>query len=528
MLLKLFKTRLAFRSAAIILLIVGLVGLAFIGVGRTLVAGQERERQEALLEGLLNTVDNTVRIAVFLGDTQLAREVATGLVQNITVRAVTIRGQDKVLARNPAAPGVGESDTGGQTLVRQVISPFQADEVIGEVRLVPNLQAIDEAVAQNTRFITVFFLGLLAAVAISIVLVVVLLITRPIAQISHRLHGLKVETGEKLEFPRGNETDEIGTLVGDVNAMIDYLVNLLRTEKQLRQEREMEEKKFRAIVENAETGIFLLDASGVIVSSNPAFRRLFSATSSDIDHRSLRLSDILGDSAREMETLLRQARESRAAHRIDIKLTGAGGTRWLNVIINPIQNNQLQGVANDITERKLAQKAAEQQAVTDPLTGISNRLGFERKLQWMIETCLRYPEHRFALMMIDLDLFKQVNDSCGHLAGDQVLVTVSNRIRELLRKTDFVARLGGDEFAIIIDAGEQYDVLSGIAEKIIQAVNEPIPLDGSDTGRVGVSIGISVYNGGYATASELIRDADLAMYRAKHEGRNTYRFYTPE
>lgn len=527
MLLKPFKTRLAFRSAAIILLIVSLVGLVFLGVGRTLVADHERQQQQQLLDGLLNTVDNTARIAVFLGDAQLAKEVATGLSQNITVSSVTISNQDGVLAYQSSTPGSRPQASDGLAIVREVIAPFGDPETIGEVRLIPNQRAIEEKVAQTTRFITLFFLGLLAAVALSIVLVVVTLITQPIARISNRLHGLKVEAGEKLEFPRGNETDEIGKLVGDVNAMIDYLVNLLSTEKQLRRERERDEKKFRAIVDNAETGIFMLDASGIIVSSNPAFRHLLSATEHDIEQRKLRFTDMLGESAPQMEALIRNARDSRESARGDIELGGAGTSRWLNVVISPIEEDQLQGVANDITERKLAQTAAEEQAVTDPLTGISNRLGFERKMQWMIETCLRYPSHRFALMMIDLDKFKDINDTQGHLAGDQVLVTVAERIGDLLRKTDFVARLGGDELAIIVDAVGQQDVLANIAKNVIETINQPIELD-SGTAHVGASIGIAIYDRRYGTASELIRDADLAMYHAKHAGRNTYRFSQPD
>ncbi len=526
-LVKLFKTRLAFRSAAIILLILALVGSLFLSVGHTLATRHEQQRQQDLLNGLLNTVDNTVRIAVFLGDTELAGEVASGLVQNVTVQSVAIRDEKAVLSRQAAPGNLGksrEADGASEPLVRKVVSPFRTEEVIGEIALVPNREAIAEAVAQNTRFITYFFVGLLATVALSIVAIVLMLITQPISAISRRLHGLKVEAGEKLEFPRGNETDEIGRLVGDVNAMIDYLVNLLSSEKQLRQEREREEKKFRAIVENAETGIFQLDAAGTLISSNPAFRRLFSATAHDIEAKKLRFTDMLGEAAPQVSALIRQAVESRQTLHADIQLGGAGATRWVHLALSPIEENQLQGVADDITDRKLAQEAAEAQAVTDPLTGISNRLGFERKLQWMIETCLRYPERRFALMMIDLDKFKAVNDTHGHLAGDRVLVTVAQRLSGLLRKTDFVARLGGDEFAVIIEAVEQREVLADIAGKIIQSVNEPVPLDGA-VGEIGASIGIALYDGGYTAGSELVRDADQAMYLSKSEGRNRYQFF---
>lgn len=528
MLMRLIRTHLALRSAAFILVILTLVGALFLGVGRSLVTQHEQRRQQELLEGLLSTVDNTVRIAVFLGDEQLAKEVAVGLVQNVTVQAVTIMSYGTVLADQPLRDKAEVVPDRSQAIVRQVVSPFEADEVIGSIILLPNRQVIADQVGSSSRFITLFFFALLTTVALSIVLVVILLITRPISQISRRLHGLKVETGEHLEFPRGNEADEIGTLVGDVNTMIDYLVNILGNERKLRIERELEEKKFRAIVDNAETGIFVLDTSGLITSSNPAFRRLFSATLNDIEQQHLRFTDILGASGAEVETLIDEAIGSKQVQRVDVKLEGVGGARWLNVILNPIEHHQLQGVANDITERKLAQVAAEEQAVTDALTGINNRLGFERKLQWMLETRQRYPEQRFALLMMDLDLFKQVNDTLGHLAGDQVLIAVAERIKLLLRKSDFVARLGGDEFAIIIDAGDQREVLASIAEKIIESINQPIPVEGSGSAHVGASVGIVIAGDAVTTASELMRDSDQAMYQAKHAGRNTYHFFEPK
>ncbi len=530
MLQKVIATSLALRSAAIILLILAVVGTLFVSAGRMLVAKQEHDRHHHLLGELLTTVERTISIAVFLSDEQLAKEVANGLVQNSTVRTVSIRDRERELAfASRASTGAGEgADQQNGTpwqdlLVREISSPFEANELIGQVVLEPNHQEIIAQVERNSGFVTLFFLAQLAAVALSVVAVVISQITRPITQISRRLHALKVETGEKLAHPGGNKQDEIGTLVSDVNTMIDYLVNILGVERRLRQEREVEEKKFRAIVDNAETGIFQVDSQGRLSSSNPAFRRMFAVDEQALD--ALTIADVFAESHGEVSALISRSLEVRGAQRAELELSAKGGPRWFTIVLNPVDETRLQGVANDITESKLAEAAAEQRAVTDALTGIGNRLGFERRLQWQLDRAHRYQNQGFSLVFIDLDRFKAANDHYGHQAGDKVLTQVSTRLQQQLRKSDYVARLGGDEFAVILEGASSRDALARLAEKIISSVGEPVAIDDAGTTvSVGASVGIAI-SGEQDSAADLVRCADRAMYDAKHAGRNTYRFY---
>ncbi|MBB3048668.1 diguanylate cyclase (GGDEF)-like protein/PAS domain S-box-containing protein [Litorivivens lipolytica] len=524
--MKIFQSKLALRTTVMIMFIMTAVGIVFLSIARSTVSDYEIDRQQQQLQSLVNTVENTVKIAVFLGDKQLASEVAQGLLGNKILSAVQIKTTESELVQLGSDKAASSSK--GEWIERTLESPFSAGETVGSIRVLPNQTAITEQVAQSTQLVTQLFIALLVTVAISIVGVIYLLITQPISQISSRLHGLNVESGEHLEFPRGNEKDEIGRLVGDVNTMIDYLVNILGKERHLRIEREKAEKKFRAIVDNAETGIFVLDSQGFIKSANPAFSTLFEDGMCDASSGECGIGFLLNSSRKEVARLMRRAHETQTAQRADLSYQKSGQTRWVNLILNPISEGEFQGVANDITDRKMAQTAAEKQAITDPLTQANNRLGFERKLQWMMESRRRHQGNNFTLFMIDLDLFKQVNDTLGHQAGDQVLIAVTERIRKILRKTDFVARLGGDEFALIIDGEERESILENIARKVIASINEPIPVEGDVNAHVGASIGITQFDHPDIDMAELIRCSDLAMYDAKNAGRNCFHFYRKE
>ncbi|MDZ7957083.1 MAG: CHASE2 domain-containing protein [Aulosira sp. DedQUE10] len=203
----------------------------------------------------------------------------------------------------------------------------------------------------------------------------------------------------------------------------------------------------------------------------------------------------------------------------------------------------LVGVIRDITERKLMEEKLKRKAAQlyrsnnelkrkedhllylayhDPLTGLSNRKFFNEKLHeslaWAQSNNLL-----LGLLFIDLDGFKQVNDTLGHEIGDRLLVTVSQRLSNCLRGSDTVSRLGGDEFTVILRAIPHVQVAAKVAEKILSTIKEPIVLDGYTT-KVSASIGISIYPSNSPDSETLIKQADSAMYRAKHLGKNRYEF----
>lgn len=186
-------------------------------------------------------------------------------------------------------------------------------------------------------------------------------------------------------------------------------------------------------------------------------------------------------------------------------------------------NDQLQ---EEVGERKRAETRLEHLAHHDPLTGLPNRLLFTRQLPRSVSNAQRHKQ-QVAVLFIDLDRFKEVNDTMGHSAGDELLREVSARLSQHLRSGDLLARLGGDEFVCVLENLQAPFEASQVAEKLITCVASPITLRGHEVS-ISASIGISLFPADGTTPDDLLRAADTAMYQAKKHGRNTYHFYTPE
>jgi diguanylate cyclase (GGDEF)-like protein/PAS domain S-box-containing protein len=183
----------------------------------------------------------------------------------------------------------------------------------------------------------------------------------------------------------------------------------------------------------------------------------------------------------------------------------------------------LQVIFRDITERKLAKARLETLAHYDSLTSLPNRVLFFDRLQHAVTEAKRH-QHALALMFLDLDRYKEINDSLGHAAGDAVLVEAGRRLKECVRACDMVARMGGDEFTIILSKMADDRDAAIVAERIIHSLSLPFMIEG-ERASIGVSIGICVYPRNGAELDAIVRQADLALYRAKQDGRNGYRFY---
>ena len=166
------------------------------------------------------------------------------------------------------------------------------------------------------------------------------------------------------------------------------------------------------------------------------------------------------------------------------------------------------------------------QAHHDALTGLPNRVLFNDRLEHGIEQAKRH-KTEIALFFIDLDHFKQINDSLGHQVGDKMLVAVTERLKAKIRKEDTLARLGGDEFTIIIEDMKEIQDVSHLAQKILEVLTQPVHIEGH-TLYISCSIGISLYPQDDTDANNLIKYADAAMYKAKEEGRNNFQFYSSE
>jgi diguanylate cyclase (GGDEF)-like protein len=181
------------------------------------------------------------------------------------------------------------------------------------------------------------------------------------------------------------------------------------------------------------------------------------------------------------------------------------------------------GTIQDITERKNAERELEKLAYFDPLTGLANRALFHRTLRRELDHCIPSGSSA-ALLLLDLDRFKEVNDSLGHAAGDELLVRTAESLRRILPASAFLARLGGDEFAIVL-SNTDLDEAQAVATSLVHALAQPVQLRLGDV-QIGTSIGIAMIPHDGARQDALVRNADLALYHAKDEGRSCVRFFT--
>ncbi len=283
-----------------------------------------------------------------------------------------------------------------------------------------------------------------------------------------------------------------------------------------------------AVFENTAEGVLMTDAHSQILSVNPAFERITGYSAAEAVGRKANLLK----SARHAEDFYRQmwAELIAAGHwQGEIwnrRKNGEIYPEWLTISAVRDSANQVQnyiGVFSDISDIKRSAAELERLAHYDPLTDLANRLLLGAQLQHALERAARR-RHALVVMEMDLDGFKTVNDTLGHPAGDKLLQIVARRIRAALRTDDIVARLGGDEFAVVMESVSSAADAATVAEKLNAVIAEPLDLDGQ-TASVTSSIGIAVYPTDGADATTLLKVADTALYVAKREGRNTYRFY---
>lgn len=223
---------------------------------------------------------------------------------------------------------------------------------------------------------------------------------------------------------------------------------------------------------------------------------------------------------------LRRLKETLAPRSYETRyLDNHGRTRYaiLTVALIPGTSNSSCSLL-DITDQKHAEEELRKKAFTDSLTGLPNRQLFNDRLKHAIDNANRN-NSILGVLLLDIDEFKDVNDSLGHQAGDQILQFVAERISKKIRKSDTLARLGGDEFVIIVEAPQDINSLCIIADEIIADFMTPYALEGAEF-HLGVSIGITVYPETGKTAEILLKNADLAMYESKQQGKNRYNLYT--
>ncbi|SFX67082.1 sensor domain-containing protein [Marinospirillum alkaliphilum] len=285
-------------------------------------------------------------------------------------------------------------------------------------------------------------------------------------------------------------------------------------------------------LEHSGSAVLISDAQGLIRYTNARFRELSRQPASVLQGQSL-LRLLHGSVTLRQKQQILSALRKQGKWRGELKLRLPGQHHyWMMISISPVQLDARQHqphfvlVAEDITELKLTHQKMEQLALYDTLTGLENRRLFRQQLHKAIRLAKRH-DTQCALLYLDLDHFKRINDTLGHDAGDLLLTTVAERLRRCVRESDSVARLGGDEFTLLLQDVQHPEAAAQVARKVTEQLALPIQL-GSRSVIVTTSIGITLAPLDSENPAELLKNADLAMYRAKSDGRNTWQFYTPE
>jgi diguanylate cyclase (GGDEF)-like protein/PAS domain S-box-containing protein len=210
-------------------------------------------------------------------------------------------------------------------------------------------------------------------------------------------------------------------------------------------------------------------------------------------------------------------------------LFNGGGTRWVltrGLAVRDARNRpyRIAGSISDITALKLAQEQLAYDAYHDALTSLPNRVLFLDRLEQALERRRRYHQDGLAVLFLDLDHFKVVNDSLGHQAGDQLLIQISSRLQKIIRASDTVARMGGDEFVVLLESANNASYACNVAERIEDVIRMPIHILEHEL-VISASIGVVMITDDHHQPSDVLRDADVAMYRAKSLGKNRYELF---
>jgi diguanylate cyclase (GGDEF)-like protein/PAS domain S-box-containing protein len=459
--------------------------------------------------------------------------------------------------------GIGTSTRYSNTVrdkMMYVALPIKVNEnVVGFSRTAIYLTSVEERTAHLRN------IGLLGiSLGVVVALLLGLFLARQMVSPLSRMTALadSIAGGNYQERLPVNRSDEFGDLARALNTMAAKIsadiaereaaeaalekrvsertaelthINSLLTEQIAERQRteavlQASEERYRVLVENANDIIFTIDLEGNFTSINKAgenltgyilkpWEKLSFFTVIAPEYHNLaeqmmwqKLSKKRGRTTYEIEVVTIE--QKRLALEVNSQLIFQDG-----------KPAGIQGIARDVTERKWAENQMRHNALHDALTGLPNRALFLNHLEISIERRKRRRSaSRFAVLFLDIDRFKVINDGLGHLVGDKLLVEVADRLKNCLRADDVVARFGGDEFTVLLSEINSLDYVEEIAERILAEISRPFAIEEHEI-FTSTSIGIALSEDVYKKPEELLRDADTAMYRAKNAGKARYQIF---
>jgi diguanylate cyclase (GGDEF)-like protein/PAS domain S-box-containing protein len=504
------KSGLVIRLAIVIAFTAIIVGLITTQLFYRFTFLNEEALGKQSINQLYNTVSPTASIASYLGDEELAKEVVNGLTSNDIITSAAIK-TDKLMVL---------SDTYQQssdTIEFVLYSPFEKERRVGLLYVEAN-ESYLRAKADNISATNTFVVAI-EALIITIISIIVTysVITRPILSIGKALHSIRPGTSERINKPRSHQESEIGQLADDVNDLLAKAEQQMLKEKSLRDEVKILESRFRMLFENATSAIALVEPKGDILLYNDNFEKLIEKLKLPLKKNYGHYLQDLFVVKKELHEQIQIAFANNESATAELELISyQDESIWVQVVVTLLITDDLQEsyqiTLHDISKRKYQISLLDQKANYDGLTNLLNRQATEQHLNKLIINC-----QPFALIMMDLNDFKPINDVFGHDAGDELLIHVSSQLLKSLRKADVLSRWGGDEFVIILPSTAKDDVIN-ICAKLASKLSKPHHLSQYDKSvSVTASMGVSFYPDDQMELLELIRAADKAMYYVKKE-----------
>lgn len=326
----------------------------------------------------------------------------------------------------------------------------------------------------------------------------------------------------------GGVRDASGHVVA-IEGIVEDITARVEAEQALREA----ERRYRSLFDNAIEGIFRTTPDGRYLDANPALARTYGFATPQELVESLRdiNSQLYVDPGRRDEFMrIIKARGEISGFESRVYRKN-GDVIWISENARAVFDDEgrvlhYEGTVEDITERRLNQARIEQQANYDSLTGLANRSLLNDRLQQAIYTAASYGA-RLAVVFVDLDRFKYINDTLGHDVGDRLLQVMAERFASAVAESDTVARLGGDEFVLLLHGQSGPDTVTTVLERLLPTISAPLRYGQSDL-EVTCSIGVALYPDDGSDPATLLKHADSAMYRAKEQGRNNYQFFTED
>ena len=518
-----WKSSILAGSIFAVIVVAILVSMGFIASTAWLTEHRARAQVMGRLDELVQSAEKVAGIACFTNDPTLARETARALVLSSDVYSVVITSEGRELVRQTRAgvlPPPPDAVTAGR-IRRTLYSPFTPPLAVGEIQVDANFQSIRITANEEIRFVSMLLSLLTAATIAAVAGVVTVLVVRPVKSMSDQLHVMEAQLGERLPLPKGHEHSELGRLVADINGLAGRMDAALRHEHDLRMQREVDERKYRAIFENVEAGIFIVDAEFRLASYNAAFERQMQLLPGGQDGPVRFITESPWRDRIGLENMLFRCIAGNTSQAADFEFVQAAGTaRWFHLILRPVGGGLAQGMANDVTEQRRSENAARMALLTDELTGMANRAGLEVALH--AEEGKGRSTRAMALILVDLDGFRSINNAMGLPVGDEILRSVARRIRKCLAPESLVARLGGDEFAVLL-SGDRAAALR-LGNDLVRALDFRFEVDDSPL-RIGASVGVALFPVDAADSPSLLRNAQLALDEARAEGGRRLRFF---